>query len=123
MTLTYKNTLIENAKNLRKNMTSQEKKLWYEYLRTYPIRFQRQKPIENYIADFYCFKVKLVIEIDGWQHFTEAMLEYDKRRTESFEKYGITVIRFDNADVDERFDEVCMTIDMTVGRLMDDEAE
>ena len=50
------------------------------------------------------------------------MLEYDKIRTESFEKYGITVIRFDNADVDKRFDEVCMTIDMTVGRLMDDEA-
>ncbi len=70
MSLEYNKKLIPRAKELRKNMTKQENHLWYDFLRIYPVRFQRQKTIDNYIADFYCHKAKLIIELDGSQHFT-----------------------------------------------------
>jgi very-short-patch-repair endonuclease len=94
--LPYNRNLITKAKKLRKNMTSAEKKLWYEYLRTFPLRVLRQKPIDHFIVDFYCAKLKLVIEVDGDSHFTDDGIQSDRRRTEILEGYGLTVIRFTN---------------------------
>lgn len=96
-----------NAKVLRKNMTRQEKHLWYDCLKLLPVQFYRQYAIENYILDFYCPKARLAIELDGSQHFEPKALEYDKQRTTVIERYGITVIRYTNRDIDTRFRFVC----------------
>ena len=107
----YKHNLIKKAQKLRCNATPQENKLWYEFLRTYPIRFQRQKAIDRFIVDFYCFKAKLIIEIDGSQHYERANKEYDDVRTAKLEQYGIKVLRFSNYEIDTYFNEVCESID------------
>lgn len=114
MSLPYKQELIPRAKELRKSMTKQEKHLWYDFLRTYPVRFQRQKAIKSFIADFYCYEAKLIVELDGSQHYTEQGEAYDKERTEVLEEYGLRVIRFSNNDVDTNFEGVCYTIDRVV---------
>ena len=113
-TIEKNNNLLNIAKILRRNMTKQEKHLWYDFLRRYPIKVYKQRIIENYIADFYCHSARLVIEIDGSQHYKDDAKEYDKRRTEIIGKYGIKVIRFTNKDVDEKFEGVCHMIDKTV---------
>ncbi|MBQ7895372.1 MAG: endonuclease domain-containing protein [Oscillospiraceae bacterium] len=110
----YNKANIPLAKKLRKNMTPWERKLWYEFLRNYPIRFQRQKAIGNYIADFYCAKAKLVLELDGGGHYTDKQTEKDERRTEELEKMGLTVLRICNPDIDRNFYGVCQYIDMAV---------
>ena len=92
-------------------MTPWERKLWYEFLREYPVKFQRQKPIGNFIVDFYCFKANLVIELDGSQHYNEKQAEKDKIRTEKLEKFDLTVISIPNNEVDENFEGVCEYID------------
>lgn len=107
----YNKSNIILAKNLRKNMTPWERKLWYEFLRDYPVRFQRQKPIGDYIVDFYCAKARLVIELDGSQHFDEQNKIKDKIRTEKLEEHNLTVIRIPNNEIDENFDGVCEYID------------
>lgn len=107
MSLPYRKELISRAKELRKNATRQEKHLWYDFLRNYPVRFQRQKTIEGFIVDFYCDAAKLVIEIDGSQHYTDQGLTYDNERTAILQQYGIKVIRFSNRDIDCRFRYVC----------------
>ena len=89
----YNRSNIPLAKSLRKNMTKQEKQLWYKFLRTFPVRFQRQKAIGNYIADFYCAKAKLVIELDGGGHYTDEQAAKDAVRTEYLEKQDLTVLR------------------------------
>jgi len=114
----YKKDNIENARELRKNMTDQERKLWFCFLRSFDIRFQRQKCIDNFIADFYCSKVKLVIEIDGSQHYTPEGRKKDEFRTEKLEKYGVYVIRFTNRQIDDNFRGVCEYIEKTVRELM-----
>ena len=114
MSLNYNKKLIPRAQELRKNMTKQEKHLWYDFLCKYPIRFQRQKTIDNYIVDFYCHKAKLVIELDGSQHYTEDGLVYDNIRTDILERYDLEVIRFSNMDIDRNFTAVCETIDERV---------
>lgn len=114
MPLYYNKKLIPNAKSLRKTMTKQEKHLWYDFLSKHPIRFQRQKTIDNFIADFYCFKAKLIIEIDGSQHYTEQGQAYDIERTAILERYGLRVLRFTNKDVDMNFEAVCNTINMHI---------
>ena len=114
MSLPYKRTLISRAKELRRNATDQEDKLWYRYLRSYPIRFQRQKTIDTFIADFYCSKARLIVEIDGKQHFSVAGQEYDLMRSAVFERYGIAVLRFANIEVENQFMSVCDQIDQTV---------
>ena len=96
---------------LRKNMTKEEKHLWYNFLRHYEVKFLRQKPIGNYIVDFYCAKAKLVIELDGSQHYNEINVEKDTERTAFLEKYGITVVRIANIQVNKNFREVCEYID------------
>ena len=117
--ITYNKANIPLAKELRKNMTPQERKLWYVFLRSYPVRFQRQKAIGNYIADFYCAKAQLVIELDGGGHYTEEQEEKDRFRTTELEKLGMTVLRFSNLDTDRNFSSVCQHIDNEVKRLME----
>jgi len=99
------------AKELRKNMTPWERKLWYCFLKTYPVRFQRQKCIDNYIVDFYCFKAKLIVELDGGGHYDPVAEKKDHQRTTVLEGYGLKVIRFCNLDIDRHFYEVCTVID------------
>lgn len=114
MSLKYNDKNIVLAKNLRKNATRQEKHLWYDFLSTYDVRFQRQKAIGDFIVDFYCHKAKLVIEIDGRQHYSEEGIKNDEFRTEFLEEYGLKVIRFTNKQVDENFSGVCRYIDEVV---------
>ena len=118
MFLPYNKNLIQNARELRKNMTPHEKKLWLDFLSKYPIKFLRQKIIGNFIADFYCSKVRLVIEIDGSQHFFENGLKYDRFRTERLEEYELSVIRFTNKDINENFSGVCEFIDCEVKKRL-----
>ena len=106
--------LVPFAKQLRKEMTREEKHLWYDFLRLYPVRFLRQKVIGNYIADFYCSQAKLVIELDGSQHYTEENVEKDAIRTSFLEEYGLKVIRILNRDVNQNFEGVCAYIDLMV---------
>ena len=114
MSLPYKQELIPFAKKLRKDMTPQEKHLWYDFLNKYPIRFQRQKAIKSFIADFYCHEAKLIVELDGSQHYTEQGEAYDKERTEILKEFKLEVIRFSNYDVNTNFEGVCMRIDKVV---------
>lgn len=109
--LPYNPKLVAQARELRKNMTLAEKKLWYNYLRKHKFTFHRQKVIDHYIADFYCSMPLLVIELDGDLHFTEEGIEYDKNRTAKLEGYGIKVIRFTNEEVMNSFESVCLAID------------
>ncbi|MBQ8381653.1 MAG: endonuclease domain-containing protein [Clostridia bacterium] len=114
MSLNYNEKNIPLAKNLRKNAAPQENHLWYDFLSKYKIRFQRQKAIDNFIADFYCHKAKLVIEIDGAQHYTAEGKQNDEFRTEILEGYDLRVIRFTNYQIDHNFDGVCKYIDRIV---------
>ncbi len=106
--------LVNNAKSLRKNMTKEERHLWYDFLRQYPIRFLRQKVIGQFIVDFYCPEVKLVIELDGSQHYEPIGLEKDTERTHYLSQYGIKVVRIPNNEVIKNFQGVCQYIDMQV---------
>lgn len=85
--------LIPYAKQLRKEMTKEERHLWYDFLRSYPVRFSRQKVLGKYIVDFYCAKANLVIELDGSQHYEAQNIEKDAERTAFLQGYGLTVIR------------------------------
>ena len=106
--------LVAYARELRKNMTKEERHLWYDYLRDHPARFQRQKILGRYIADFYSARAKLVIELDGSQHYEDAGARYDTDRTRYLEQYGITVIRIPNNAVNENLAGVCEYIDSIV---------
>ena len=110
----YNKNNIPLAKNLRKNMTPWERKLWYEFLRSYPVRFQRQKAIGNYIVDFYCAKAGLAVELDGGGHYEGKQLDKDNIRTAELEKAGLKIIRFCNLDIDTNFYDVCESIDSAV---------
>ena len=114
MSLSYSKKNVVFAKNLRKNATPEENHLWYDFLAKYEIRFQRQKSIDNLIADFYCHKAKLVIEIDGSQHYTDEGKEKDEFRTEILEGYTLKVIRFTNHQINTNFRGVCKYIDSVV---------
>ena len=110
----YNKSNIPLAKTLRKNMSPWERRLWYEFLRNYPIKFRRQTPIGNYIVDFYCAQAKLVIELDGGGHYTAKQIEKDKFRTDYLESVGLTVLRICNLDVHKNFYNVCEYIDYSV---------
>ena len=99
------------ARVLRKNMTKEERHLWYDFLKNYDIKFLKQKPIGNYIVDFYCSKANLVIELDGSQHYNKINIEKDTERTKHLEQYGITVLRIPNNMVNHNFEVVCKYID------------
>lgn len=100
-----------NTKKLRREMTEQERKLWYLFLKNYPIRFYRQRRIKKYIVDFYCAEAKIAVELDGSQHYSDNSLEYDKQRTVVLESEDIKVLRFTNPQVTYKFSEVCEAID------------
>ena len=114
MSLDYNKKNISLAKILRKKATPQENHLWYDFLSKYEIRFQRQKAIDNFIADFYCHKAKLIIEIDGSQHYSEEGKQNDEFRTDVLESYGLKLIRFTNIQINTNFRGVCEYIDAVV---------
>lgn len=102
--------LKRNAQTLRKRMTKEEAQLWYRFLCRSEFRFRRQYIIGNYIVDFYCHQAKLVVELDGSQHYEQQGQEYDQLRTAYLEQLGIKVIRFSNLDILRRFQDVCEEI-------------
>ena len=110
----YNKQLVPFAKQLRKEMTKEERHLWYDFLRTHSVRFSRQKVLGKYIADFYSAEAKLVIELDGSQHYEEINAEKDAERTAFLEGYGLTVIRIPNNEVMRNFRGVCESIDAAV---------
>ena len=105
----YSHSLLERARELRRNMTAQERKLW-EYMRGSKLKFYRQRPIGSYIVDFYSSKLHLVIELDGSQHNAPEAREYDKIRTEYMNSLGLKVLRFTNYEIDNNFVRVCEKI-------------
>ena len=119
MKLNKNKSLLNIARILRRNMTRQEKHLWYDFLRHYPVKIYKQRIIDNYIADFYCHSARLVIEVDGSQHYTTQGKEYDEERTKIFEKYGIYVLRFSNKDIDDKFVGVCQMIDRIINERIE----
>src|SRR2546425_11380290 len=106
----YRRRLKRPARALRHDPTPAERKLWYEFLRDQPIRFSRQKPLGDYIADFYCASRLLIIEVDGDTHFTTAGEAHDARRSASLETKGLRVLRFTNLEVMQQFEAVCQRI-------------
>ena len=106
--------LTTNARTLRKNMTKEERHLWYDFLRGYHVRFLRQKVIDRYIVDFYCHDVRLVVELDGSQHFDPANIQQDRLRTMQLESRNLKVIRIPNNEVNRNFRGVCEYIDLCV---------
>ena len=121
MSLDYVRQNIPLARALRADMTPQERHLWYDGLRTFPVRFQRQKAIGPYIADFYCHRARLVVELDGSQHATEEARAYDERRTAFLATWGVEVLRFRNRTIDEFFDlalrEIAARVDERIAAL------
>ena len=115
----HNENLIPFAKELRKNMTKEERHLWYDFLRTYPIRFSRQKILGLYIADFYCAKAKLVIELDGSGHYTDMGKMHDEERTAFLERYGLQVLRITNLEIHDNFRGVCAFIDLAVKKALE----
>ena len=110
----YNKHLVPLAKQLRKEMTKEERHLWYDFLRDYPVRFSRQKVLGKYIADFYSAEARLVIELDGSQHYEDRNMEKDAERTSFLESYGLTVIRIPNNEIIRNFRGVCTYIDAAV---------
>ena len=110
----HNNQLVPLAKQLRKEMTKEERHLWYDFLRTYPVRFSRQKVLGKYIADFYSAEARLVIELDGSQHYENDNMEKDAERTDYLKGYGLKVIRIPNNEVSRNFRGVCEYIDAAV---------
>ena len=106
--------LVPMARKLRREMTKEERHLWYDFLRQYPIRFYRQKVLGKYIADFYCAAAKLVIELDGSQHFEEKGQKKDAERSAFLNRYDLEVLRIPNNEVMNHFESVCSYIDMIV---------
>ena len=115
--------LVPFAKQLRKEMTKEERHLWYDFLRTYPIHFSRQKILGKYIADFYSAEAKLIVELDGSQHYDEGNAEKDTQRTAFLEGYGLTVIRIPNNEVSKNFRGVCEYIDAAVKQSLSQKSE
>ena len=106
--------LVPLARQLRKEMTKKERHLWYDFLRNYPVRFSRQKILGRYIADFYSTEAKLVIELDGSQHYEDSNMEKDAARTAVLQEYGLSVIRIPNNEINRNFRGVCEYIDATI---------
>lgn len=102
------------ATELRRNMTAEERRLWYCFLRSYRPRFHRQMAIGTYIADFVCPSCRLIVELDGGQHYEAAGLEHDAARTAFLQSQGYRVVRFINSDVQRHFSSVCQAIDRAV---------
>ena len=114
MYLPHDSKQLSHARSLRKDMTPEERRLWYTFLRTYPIKFYKQRIIGPFIADFYCDTAKLVIELDGSQHYETDGITSDKNRTQYLQGLGLIVVRYSNADINQHFRSVCEDIDRNV---------
>ena len=110
MNLTNNSSLTEKAQCLRKNMTKEERHLWYDFLKTLPVTFHRQKVIGTFIVDFYCASAKIVIELDGSQHYTDEGIKKDKERDRLLNSMNIRVLRYTNLDINKNFSSVCEDI-------------
>ena len=110
----HNSAMTPRCRELRKSMTPQERHLWYDFLRNYPVKVYRQRSIDRFIADFYCSKAHLVIEVDGGQHYTADGLAYDRERSEVLKKYSLRVLRISNLDVERNFAGVCTFIDQRI---------
>ena len=107
-------TKLGTARRLRREMTPHERKLWYLFLQKYPAKIYKQRIIDRFIVDFYCASAKLVIELDGSQHYDEQALADDAERTAVLEQYGLKVIRYSNREIDREFAAVCEQIDQII---------
>jgi very-short-patch-repair endonuclease len=108
----------QRAQNLRKSMTKEESHLWYDFLKGYPVQFKRQYTIGVYIVDFYCYRAKLIVELDGSQHCEPEAIAYDQQRTAYLQQQGYYVLRISNRDVMTQFRPVCEAIDLAVQNRM-----
>ena len=120
MTIPKDNSQLENARRLRREMTPHECKLWYLFLRKYPVKIYKQRIIGKYIVDFYCASAKLVIEVDGSQHYEPQSMAYDMDRSMFLSTFGLEVLRFSNRDIDRDFRSVCEQIDITIQNRLQD---
>lgn len=110
----YNKDINNIARTLRKQMTRQERHLWYDFLRNYYVKVYRQRTIDNYVADFYCPAAKLVVELDGGQHYTEKKMLDDEHRSLIINQYGIHVVRIPNNEIDNNFYSVCTYLDSII---------
>lgn len=113
-TVVKNNKMLPVARRLRREMTLSEQHLWFRFLRSYPVKIYKQRIIESFVVDFYCADARLVIELDGSQHYTEQGKAYDEERSSIMEGYGVEVLRFTNLEVDREFDAVCERIDARI---------
>ena len=118
MPYSHNKNLTPFAKDLRKNMTPEERKLWYCFLRRHPQRFLRQKVIDNYIVDFYCSKASLAIELDGSQHYEPDKQEHDLIRSKRLAELGVKVLRIPNNEINRNFQAVCEYIELQLKALI-----
>ena len=107
MNQTQNARLTPNAKILRKTMSKEERRLWYDCLKLLPVTIHRQKVIGRYIVDFYCASAKVVIELDGSQHYDATGMAADQARDAYLNSLGLTVLRYTNLDVNRKFKDVC----------------
>ena len=114
MTIPKDNSQLANARRLRREMTPHERKLWYLFLRKYPVRIYKQRIIGRFIVDFYCASANLVIEVDGSQHYELQGMVYDAERSQFLTALGLEVLRFSNRDIDRDFRGVCEQIEITI---------
>ena len=118
MTIPKNNSQLENARRLHREMTPHERKLWYLFLRKYPVKIYKQRIIGRFIVDFYCASAGLVIEVDGSQHYEPQEIAYDVERSAFLSTLGLDVLRFSNRDIDRDFRGVCTQIDMTIQKRL-----
>ena len=118
MTIPKDNGQLENARRLRREMTPHERKLWYLFLRKYPVKIYKQRIIGRFIVDFYCAAARLVIELDGSQHYEPQEMAYDIERSAFLSALGVEVLRFSNRDIDREFHSVCEEIDLTIQKRL-----
>ena len=114
MAIPKDNSQLENARRLRREMTPHERKLWYLFLRKYPVKIYKQRIIGRFIVDFYCASAKLIIEVDGSQHYEPQAMAYDAERSAFLSDLGLEALRFSNREIDRDFRGVCEQIDLTI---------
>ena len=119
MTIPKDNSQLKNARRLRREMTPHERKLWFLFLRKYPVKIYKQRIIGKFIVDFYCAAAKLVIEVDGSQHYEPQGMAYDIERSAFLSALGLEVLRFSNREIDREFRGVCEQIDMTIQKRLE----
>ena len=113
----YKTKTKQYAKELRQHMTPEERRLWYDFLSQNSCHFRREQPLGNYIADFYASSIRLVVEVDGSQHFEETGQRYDVARSEFLRKQGVRVLRFTNEQIQRRFPSVCEAVERAISDI------